>query len=192
MRTVILASMRTYARRYVAALVAIVIATAFIVAINALSSAARAGSAEAVDQQYGTADLVLPARGDLTGFAEKARRVSAVPGVRAVAVNWSAYGSATLPDGPRDISVGSVAGSPALRWQHAATGRLPRTDDEVAVSSSVASKHDVTMGSTITLDLPGGDRRLTVTGTVDDPPMYGGSFRDLDGHIWEVLWMETS
>ena len=31
-----------------------------------------------------------------------------------------------------------------------------------------------------------------VTGTVDDPPMYGGSFRDLDGHLWEVLWMETS
>lgn len=21
-------------------------------------------------------------------------------------------------------------------------------------------------------------------------PMYGGSFRDLDGHLWEVLWME--
>ncbi|MFC5678090.1 ABC transporter permease [Aeromicrobium endophyticum] len=169
MRTVILASMRTYARRYVAALVAIVIATAFIVAINALSSAARAGSAAAVDQQYGTADLVLPGRGDLSGFTEKARRVSDVPGVRAVAVNWSAYGSATLPDGPRDISVGSVADSPALRWQHAATGRLPRTDDEVAVSSSVASKHDVALGSTITLDLPGGDRRLTVTGTVDGP-----------------------
>ncbi|MET1059706.1 MAG: VOC family protein [Nocardioides sp.] len=31
-----------------------------------------------------------------------------------------------------------------------------------------------------------------VTGSVDEPPMYGGSFRDLDGHIWEVLWVETS
>ena len=31
-----------------------------------------------------------------------------------------------------------------------------------------------------------------VMGSVDEPPMYGGSFRDLDGHIWEVLWMETS
>lgn len=26
---------------------------------------------------------------------------------------------------------------------------------------------------------------------VDDPPMYGGSFRDPDGHIWEVLWMDV-
>ena len=31
-----------------------------------------------------------------------------------------------------------------------------------------------------------------ITGSVDEPPMYGGSFRDPDGHIWEVLWMETS
>ena len=27
---------------------------------------------------------------------------------------------------------------------------------------------------------------------VDQGPMYGGSFRDLDGHIWEALWMATS
>jgi putative ABC transport system permease protein len=168
-RTVILASMRTYARRYVAALVAVVIATAFIVAINALSSAARAGSAEAVDQQYGTADLVVPGTGDPAVIATDARRVSALAGVRAVAVNWSAYVGATLPDGPRDISIGSVATSPALRWQQAATGRLPRTDHEVAVSSSEAAQHDVALGSTIVLDVPGGDRRLTVTGTVDDP-----------------------
>lgn len=24
----------------------------------------------------------------------------------------------------------------------------------------------------------------------DGPGMYGGSFRDLDGHLWEVLWMD--
>ncbi|MDN5896430.1 MAG: VOC family protein [Nocardioides sp.] len=27
---------------------------------------------------------------------------------------------------------------------------------------------------------------------VDQGPMYGGSFRDIDGHIWEVLWMSTN
>lgn len=27
---------------------------------------------------------------------------------------------------------------------------------------------------------------------VDQGPMYGGSFRDLDGHIWEVMWMSVS
>ena len=26
----------------------------------------------------------------------------------------------------------------------------------------------------------------------DDGPMHGWSFRDPDGHIWEVLWMDAS
>jgi uncharacterized protein len=26
--------------------------------------------------------------------------------------------------------------------------------------------------------------------TMDEGPMYGGSFQDLDGHVWEVLHME--
>lgn len=26
----------------------------------------------------------------------------------------------------------------------------------------------------------------------DGPGMYGGSFRDLDGHLWEVLWMDLA
>jgi len=27
---------------------------------------------------------------------------------------------------------------------------------------------------------------------VDDGPMYGGSFQDLDGHVWELLHLATS
>lgn len=27
---------------------------------------------------------------------------------------------------------------------------------------------------------------------VEQGPMYGGSFRDLDGHLWEVLWMDVA
>lgn len=26
--------------------------------------------------------------------------------------------------------------------------------------------------------------------TMEEGPMYGGSFQDLDGHVWEVLYME--
>jgi putative ABC transport system permease protein len=166
--TVILASMRTYARRYVAALLAVVIATAFIVAINALSSAAREGSGETVEQQYGRADLVVPGTGDLEAFDPTLRRVSTVPGVTAVAVDWTAYTQATLPDGLRDVALASIATSPSLRWQRAEAGHLPRGSDEVAVSSSLAAKRDIAIGSTITVDVAGGHRRLTVTGTIAD------------------------
>ena len=27
---------------------------------------------------------------------------------------------------------------------------------------------------------------------MDEGPMYGWSFQDLDGHLWEVVWMEPS
>lgn len=27
--------------------------------------------------------------------------------------------------------------------------------------------------------------------TLSEGPMYGGSFQDLDGHVWEVMYMDT-
>ncbi|GGM74237.1 glyoxalase [Longimycelium tulufanense] len=27
---------------------------------------------------------------------------------------------------------------------------------------------------------------------IEEGPMYGGSFQDLDGHVWEVLFMDTA
>ena len=27
--------------------------------------------------------------------------------------------------------------------------------------------------------------------TFSEGPMYGGSFQDLDGHVWEVMYMDT-
>jgi putative ABC transport system permease protein len=166
-RTVIIASMRTYARRYVAALLAVVIATAFIVAINALSAAAREGAGEVVEQQYGKADLAIVGAGDTKASQAAVRAASADPAVSSVTTNWSAYASATLPDGVRDISLGSVATSPELRWQKASTGRLPTSDDEIAMSSREAHRHQLALGDVVTLDLPDvGERTLTVTGTV--------------------------
>jgi putative ABC transport system permease protein len=134
MRTVIFASMRTYARRYVAALLAVVIATGFIVSITALSAAAREGSHQAVDDQYGMADLVLTSRGDVAATISDAHRIAAEPGV-AAATNWQAYTDVAFPRGTQSIELSSVATAPALRWQRVASGRLPSADDEIAISS---------------------------------------------------------
>jgi predicted lactoylglutathione lyase len=27
---------------------------------------------------------------------------------------------------------------------------------------------------------------------MEEGPMYGGSFQDLDGHVWELMYMEGS
>jgi predicted lactoylglutathione lyase len=63
----------------------------------------------------------------------------------------------------------------------------PHTGTETTICLTATSRQDVDE-----LCARAGAAGAAVTGTVDDPPMYGGSFRDLDGHIWEVLWMETS
>ena len=59
MRTVMLASLRTHTRRYVAALLAVTIAVGFVVATNAIASAAKSGLSAGVDEAYRGADLVV-------------------------------------------------------------------------------------------------------------------------------------
>ncbi len=161
--------MRTYVRRYVAALLAIMIATGFIVAINALSSAAREGAGQAVAQQYGRADLAVSELGDPKLYASVADRAREISGITAVSTNWQAYGDVAFPDGPENISIGSVATTPALRWQKPVSGRLPTATGEMALSAKRAKDQGVAIGDVLTLNTPDGDQKYTVTGIVDVP-----------------------
>jgi predicted lactoylglutathione lyase len=62
----------------------------------------------------------------------------------------------------------------------------PHTGTESLISLTATSRDDVDELCARAADAGAGD-----AGTVDEPPMYGGAFRDLDGHLWEVLWMES-
>src|SRR5689334_3384028 len=171
--------MRTYARRYVAALVAVLIATAFIVAINTLSSAAREGANETVGRQYRGADVAAT---DATGprqYAELRARALADPEVTAAAVNWRGWTEVTLSRGPQMVSLGSVATDRHLRWQETRTGRMPTADGEIAISSSWARRHHVRPGDSLRMDVGATSRTFTVTGIVDDQ----------DGPLRSVLYL---
>ncbi|MDX6232028.1 MAG: putative transport system permease protein, partial [Nocardioidaceae bacterium] len=178
MRNVILASMRTYARRYVAALIAVVISTGFIVAINILSAAARDGANETVSRQYRGADVAAT---DAEGrqYASLHQRALADRDVTAAAVNWRGWIEATLPDGPKTVSIGSVAADRSLRWQDTSTGRLPTADGEIAMSASQATRHHVRTGGTLKLDVGASHRTFTVTGIIADQ----------DGPLRSVLYV---
>jgi putative ABC transport system permease protein len=177
-RNVILASMRTYARRYVAALIAVVISTGFIVAINILSAAARDGANETVSRQYRGADVAAT---DAEGrqYASLHQRALADRDVTAAAVNWRGWIEATLPDGPKTVSIGSVAADRSLRWQDTSTGRLPTADGEIAMSASQATRHHVRTGGTLKLDVGASHRTFTVTGIIADQ----------DGPLRSVLYV---
>ena len=70
---------------------------------------------------------------------------------------------------------------------HGMHATRPHTGTEMAICLTATDRRDVDelCGRAV---MAGAE----VAGTVDEPPMYGGSFRDLDGHLWEVLCMETS
>lgn len=160
--------MRTYARRYIAALIAITIATAFIVAINALSRAAREGSEQAVDQQYRNAAVAVRGTGSTDELDGILGRLDTDDQIGDVAVNWLAYGDIEFADESRNTSIGSVAAAPALRWQQLTNGRWPAGSDEISVSASRAAEHGVKVGDRLTVGLGDEPRRFTVTGTVKD------------------------
>jgi predicted lactoylglutathione lyase len=62
----------------------------------------------------------------------------------------------------------------------------PHTGTETLIALSANSREEVDDLCARAEDAGGvrDDYRL------DEPPMYAASFRDLDGHIWEVLWMD--
>jgi predicted lactoylglutathione lyase len=62
----------------------------------------------------------------------------------------------------------------------------PHTGTETLIALSAHSRDEVDE-LCARAEAAGGARDVF---KVDEPPMYGGSFRDPDGHIWEVLWMD--
>lgn len=62
----------------------------------------------------------------------------------------------------------------------------PHTGTETMICLSAESRADVDALCERTRAVGGTDVEVRA----DAPGMYGGSFRDLDGHIWELLWME--
>lgn len=60
------------------------------------------------------------------------------------------------------------------------------TATEVLVALSAGSRQEV--DDTIAKALQAGGKPWKPA--ADQPPMYGGSFQDLDGHVWELVYME--
>lgn len=59
---------------------------------------------------------------------------------------------------------------------------------EVTVAISADSREDV--DALVNAALAAGGRPAGET--IDDGPMYGGSFLDIDGHHWEVIYLDPS
>lgn len=168
MRTVLLASVRTHTRRYLAAAVAVMVAVGFVVATNAFTSAMRSGLTSGIDAPFRNADVVL------TGAsAEQEKAVLAH--ARQVGAHAAAQVVAMLPvthDGRmvrEDSAVGMISADPRMRWQPLVSGRYPAKAGEAVVDANAAKGDRLGVGDRIEVGSGAAAVKVRVVGTVDSP-----------------------
>ncbi len=189
MRTVLLASLRTHARRYVAAAISAVVSVAFVVVIGVLTAGARAGYMEGAGAPYRGADHVVdapedgPSRGpaccpgtlDLSDAIELVDRLGEdASGLGRVLLparteDGAPLGSADLRG---ETTVGPVAAAEELRWQELVSGRFPARAGEAVVHVWDARAWDVAIGDRIRLGEGATAADLDVVGLVESPSTW--------------------
>lgn len=181
MRTVLLASLRVHARRYVAALLAVAIGVAFVVVTAALSSAARDGLVAGLDEPYAGADVVVdkPPAEDAVRLLDEAADHDA----DAWLVGWTIQPVAqdgTVLDAEADVA--QVPDQPDRRWQLLEDGRFPERAGEALVDDDAARAAGVVVGDRLTVGT--GDRALDVevVGLAESPSAFSSA----------ALWLRWS
>ncbi|HEY1133974.1 MAG TPA: FtsX-like permease family protein [Nocardioides sp.] len=173
MRTVLLASLRTHTRRYVAAVLAVAIAVAFVVVTDALASSARGGLTGEVGKPYEKGDLVVTG-GELTSWPSDV-------GVEAVVAHAEETGDSAVPlaetwqpidrtDGTsitEQASLGTWSGDPALVWQDLVEGRGAEAADEAVADASRAQANDIGIGDEVVVGQGDEATTLTIVGLAD-------------------------
>ncbi|WP_205473169.1 FtsX-like permease family protein [Nocardioides sp. SYSU D00038] len=172
MRTVLLASLRTHTRRYVAAVLAVTIGVGFVVATNAIASAARDGMVAGVALPYDDADAVVT---DLSG-AEAVTLVdrAARAGDSAAVLGWTMQPVRGSRVSDR-VDVGAIADDPVLRWQVVEEGRFPRGPGEAVADVNAAKSEGVGVGDPLTVGAGSRAVEVTVVGLVDSPSASVGA-----------------
>ncbi|GAA1511272.1 FtsX-like permease family protein [Nocardioides humi] len=171
MRTVTLASLRTHTRRYGAALLAVVVGSAFIVVTAALSSSIRDGLTAGLAEPYAGADTVV----DSPSPADAGRLLAAAErhGADAWLIGWTMEQLAVegkVVD--TDTDIGQLPDRPDRRWQELVSGRFPGGAGEAVVDANTAKVSRIEVGDRLRIGTGGSALDVTVVGLVDSPSTY--------------------
>ncbi|EPJ9702017.1 ABC transporter permease [Pseudomonas aeruginosa] len=189
MRTVLIASLRAYARRYVAAAIAVIISVAFVVVIGVLIAGARAGLMASDGAPYRGADYVVyadpgaPRRGPVC-CPETLDKSAALDLIARLGVNASGLSRVALParlesgaplgagDMQGETTVGPIATALELRWQKVVAGRFPVRAGEAVMHIWDASAMNVAIGDRIRVGEGVNVTDLEVVGIVESPSTW--------------------
>ncbi|MCO1338998.1 hypothetical protein BJH93_08855 [Kocuria polaris] len=172
MLTLALANIRTYARRLIAVVLAVLIGTAFLAATLMVNASTTASLERSIGESYRNADLVASINwdeyvsDDSTGILSQrdARDAAKVPGVESV----RAYDidSIRATAGDKTVSAG-LTELPADPWTppELTEGTLPTGNTQVLVDAKSASSAGISVGDSIGLVTEGSERPVSVTVT---------------------------
>ncbi|GAA1875104.1 ABC transporter permease [Myceligenerans crystallogenes] len=170
MRTVFRASLRVYARRYVAAGISVAVAAAFVVVIGVLTTGWRAGLLDGAGAAFRGAD-------HLVTHLDGAAALGYVESRGADDAAWTGRAMLSLEgaDGERfpAVSVAPLAGAGPLRWQPLREGRFPKAADEAVVDVWAANEREIAVGDTVRVGKVDAVATVRVVGVVDSPSPAG-------------------
>ena len=178
MRQLVAANLKFHARRYVATIVAVAIAVAFVAAALVFGGALSYGIKNEVAGQYRGSAAVVQGWSDKPDWRlqDEAAVVTAVPGVESIYLN--AGGSALVDDQWMSLQLLPTGQIGALNLEE---GTLPTSPSAAVVSANAADRLDLEVGSTLLLsgqnmecddtgcepsDEPGPTASVTVDGIV--------------------------
>lgn len=113
-----------------------------------------------------------------------------VSDVEATRAFWTALGLTFAEDYCSDEALSLVVNDLATvmllqeKYFHSFHDTQPALGTETLLCLGVDSREEVD-----TLCRRAREQGADVTAPAENGPMYGGSFRDLDGHVWEVMHM---
>ncbi|WP_334122314.1 ABC transporter permease [Glutamicibacter sp.] len=170
---VALSNIKTYARRYIAVVLAVAIGTAFLAATLAVNSSTQATLKNSLGDSYKNADLVaywdpdpsadegqtvdLTAK-DITGVRE-------LPGVSTAYGLGYAYGQLHTADNGYTVQLQPVDPNQGLGGMELLEGRAPLSNNEMIIDASHAQDMGISIGDVVALsDDQGKSQNITIVG----------------------------
>lgn len=185
-----LANLRTYARRFIAVTLAVMIGTAFLSATLMVNSSATASLERSIGEAYQHADLVAgidadqPTTDDEVLGTKQLAAVAAVPGVAAVEPQTSTGARIATGTGDYNAVVRPFAADAQLRTTAMVSGHAPTGGSQVTVDEKHATQYGLDTGDTVgvTASTPDGtvlDYPATITGitTSSNSPFLGSNLQ---------------
>ncbi|WP_372699693.1 FtsX-like permease family protein [Arthrobacter sp. JSM 101049] len=198
MLTLALANIRTYARRFIAVTLAVMIGTAFLSATLMVNSSATASLQRSIGEAYEHADLVAGIDDDAAATAsadssdaaeqilgaEQLAAVREVPGVGAAEPQTTSGARIAADSGDYNAVVQPFAADAQLRATELVSGRAPSGTGQITVDQKHAEQYGLSAGNTVDLTgtTPNGDPidyPATITGITasSNSPFLGSNLQ---------------